>query len=148
MRLALGRAGRWRIVSLVLSENVVLAAAGCGDWRAPRDVGHSDVLRAVLDGRRRWGSRSSSRPVSTASTVLFAVGARCSRRVRWPFGFCPLALHLGRLLRARGASGGRARRPPDHGGLREVLMAVEVALAVIVLGVALLFLLRVCRMRG
>jgi predicted permease len=130
MRLALG-AGSWRIVRLLLTENVMLALAGAG----------LGVAIGV------WGTRAlGAMPLSIGlpinfetqvdlSGLAFAVtlGLVCGAI----FGAAP-ALQLARLdpqvaFRAGSAMSGRSR-------LRHALMAVQVALALVVLVAAGLFL--------
>jgi predicted permease len=129
VRRALG-AGRLRIVSLLLTENLVLAvmAAGLGALLA---VWGSNALRAVpLPG----GLPIRFQTTVDATGLLFAIllGVACGL----VFGLAP-ALQLARLdpqhvLRSGASSEGRSR-------LRSTLVAAEVALALVVLVVAGLF---------
>jgi predicted permease len=131
VRLAVG-AGPWRVVRLLLMENLVMALLAA-------------VLGAVL---AVWGSQAlrAGQMLTTAFPVRFQTGvdavtlafaaglAVCCALV---FGAVP-ALHLARVdpLRAlRAGAGGTATR----GLLRNALMAGEVALALVVLLVAGLF---------
>ena len=130
MRLALG-AGPWRIVRLLLVENLLLALAGAG--------------LGVAIGM--WGTRAMSAvPLTIGLPINFethvdlggllfaaALGLACGGI----FGAAP-ALHLARLdpqlaFRTGSSPGGRSR-------LRNGLMAVQVALALMVLVAAGLFL--------
>lgn len=130
MRLALG-AGSWRIVRLLLAENLMLALAG--------------AALGVAIGV--WGTRAlSAVPLTIGLPINFethvdlggllfaaALGLACGGI----FGAAP-AVHLARLdpllaFRAGASPGGRSR-------LRNSLMAVQVALALMVLVAAGLFL--------
>jgi predicted permease len=136
-RLALG-AGRWRVISLVLSECVVLAGAGAALGVLIAAWG-TDALRAV-PMPSPMGMTVRFQTGIDGVTVLFAAALGLASALM--FGL-PAALHLSR---SSAASSGRLRasasasQAPTRSGLRDVLMAVEVALAVIVLGVAALFL--------
>jgi predicted permease len=129
MRLALG-AGRWRVASLLLTENLMLALMGAA-LGAAIAVWATDALRAV--------------PMITAVPVKFvtrvdalglafaaALGVVCGLI----FGIGP-ALQLARVdpqtaLRAGSRSAGRST-------LRNALMGVEVGLAMVVIMAAALF---------
>ena len=130
MRLALG-AGPWRIVSLLLVENMMLALIGAG----------LGVAIGV------WGTRAlAAMPLTIGFPINFethvdmaglvfavALGILCGAI----FGAAP-AFQLARLdpqlaLRAGSAPGGRSR-------LRNALMAIQVTLALVVLVAAGLFL--------
>ena len=130
LRLALG-GSRARIASLLLTENVVLAFAGvCAGvlvaWWGTRALSVRDVgigvpvsLETSLDG----------------ASVLFASALGALSGIG--FGLAP-ALHLSRVdpqssLRSGATAGGRSR-------FRQGLMALQVALAAIVLVAAGLFL--------
>ncbi len=129
VRMALG-AGRWRVASLLLTENLVLAILGAG-------IG---VLVAL------WGSQAlraipiyTGLPVRLQTGVDLAglsfalgLGILCGLM----FGVAP-AIKLARLdslraLRPGSIAGGRSR-------LRNALMGTEVGLALVVLIVAALF---------
>ncbi len=130
VRLALG-AGRWRIVSLLLSENLMLALIGAGLGAAVAAWG-TGALRAVpLIGAFPIRFQTSLDMVGLGFAV--ALGVVCGLT----FGAAP-ALQLARIdpqttLRSGMRTAGRST-------LRNVLMAVEVGLAVVVLLVAALFL--------
>ena len=130
MRLALG-AGPWRIVSLLLAENMMLALIGAG----------LGVAIGV------WGTRAlAAMPLTIGFPINFethvdmaglvfavALGILCGAI----FGAAP-AFQLARLdpqlaFRAGSAPGGRSR-------LRNALMAIQVTLALVVLVAAGLFL--------
>jgi predicted permease len=131
VRLAVG-AGSWRIVRLLLVENAVLglSAAVIGSLIA---MWGTSALRAMPLLTTQFPVRFQT-SVNSGS-LLFAVGLGLACAV--VFGAAP-AIQLARVdpqtaLRRGGASG-------PTGGLRSVLMAVEVALAVVVLVAAGLFL--------
>ena len=132
VRLALG-AGPWRVTSLLLMENVLLALVGAALGGAIAFWG-TTTLSAMPPLRVR-GIPISFETHVDATSFLFtlALGLGCGLI----FGLAP-ALQLARLdpqmtLRA-GAS------TPPRSRLRNTLMAVEVALAVVVLLAAGIFL--------
>jgi predicted permease len=132
LRLALG-AGRWRVASLLLTESLVLALAGAALGGAIAWWG-TGLLSSMPPMRVRGipiSFDTSLDGLSLAFTI--ALGLICGL----VFGLAP-ALQLARLdpqttLRA-GAS------TPPRSALRNGLMAVEVALAVVVLVAGGLFL--------
>jgi predicted permease len=131
VRLALG-AGRWRIVRLLLIENLILAAAGALLGAAVGFWG-TDAFRAIPAVRVRGipivFHTSFDAAAAAASAVL---GVGCGLIV----GAAP-ALQLARLdptLAVRTGS-----NTPARGWLRRVLMATEVGIAVVVLVVAASF---------
>ncbi len=131
VRLALG-SGRARVVSLLLCESLIMSIAGAllGALLA---VWGTEALRAV-PFPTPMGIKVQFQTGVDATTLLFAVGLGIVSAAI--FGVAP-ALQLARqntslALRASAGVGGRAR-------MRDVLMVVEVALAMIVLIVASLF---------
>jgi predicted permease len=132
VRLALG-AGPWRVASLLLMENVLLALLGAGLGGAIALWG-TTTLSAMPPLRVRGIPISFETHVdATSFAFTLALGLACGLI----FGLAP-ALQLARLdpqltLRA-GAS------TPPRSRLRNTLMAVEVALAVVVLLAAGIFL--------
>lgn len=138
IRLAIG-AGRWRIVSLLLSESFLLAALGAALGIALALWG-TEAIRAV--------------PMPTAFPIrfqteldliscLFAAGLGVASALA--FGLAP-ALQFARIdpqssIRRGGAGGGGQGRLP----LTHVFMAVEVGLALVVLALAAVFLERFAR---
>ena len=132
MRLALG-AGRWRVVSLILTENMLLALAGAAVGAAIAAWG-TQLLNAMPPLRVR-GIPVSFETSIDWGTAAFAAAAGVLCGI--VFGLAP-ALQLARLdaqhaLRSTAATPRRSR-------LRHVLMAAEVALAVMVLVAAAIFL--------
>ena len=130
VRLALG-AGSWRILRLLLMENLLLglAAAAVGVLIA---LWGTNALRAVPVLTTQFPVRFQTD--LDAQTLAFAVGLGIVAALI--FG-TPPAIQLARLspqFVLRTGSGLTAR-----GGMRTVIMAVEVALAAIVLVVAGLF---------
>ena len=131
-RLALG-AGRWRIVSLLFSESLLLAALGSA----------LGVLIAM------WGSgamRAVPMPTPAGLTIRFETGVDAvtlgfavllGLASAVLFGALP-ALQLSRLTPNLSARAGVT--PPGRSPLRDSFMAVEVALALVVLVVASVFL--------
>ncbi len=130
IRLAMG-AGRWRIASLFMTEAVLLALMGAGLGAILAAWG-TDALRAVpMPGMVPIRFQTSVDELSLAFTAVLGVvsGILC--------GLGP-ALHLARQepltsMRAGSAAGGRS-------GIRDTLMVLEVALALVVLVVASVFL--------
>jgi predicted permease len=130
IRLAIG-AGRWRIASLLMTEAVVLALMGAALGAVLASWG-THALRAVpMPGMVPIKFQTSVDELSLAFTAALGLvaGVLC--------GLAP-ALHLSRQepltsMRAGSAAGGRS-------GIRDTLMVVEVALALVVLVVASVFL--------
>ena len=130
VRVALG-AGRWRIVSLVLSENMLLAflAAALG---AAFAVWGTTALRMVpMIGAFPILFHTSVDGFTLAFAIL--LGAACGLI----FSAAP-AIHLARLDPQDGLRASPSSAP--RSGARKVLMAVEVGLATVVLIAAALFL--------
>jgi predicted permease len=130
VRLALG-AARWRVVRLLLTEHLMLALTGAA-LGALIAVWATDAMRAVpLIGAFPIKFQTSVDATGLAFAML--LGIACGLI----FGVAP-ALQLGRVdpqvaLRAGARSAGRS-------GVRNVLMAVQVGLATVVLVAAALFL--------
>jgi predicted permease len=130
--LALG-AGRARVMRLVLIENLVLAltGAGLGAWLA---VWGTNALRAVPLPTPGGLELTFFTPVDGMS-VLFAcgLGVLCGLMISLPPAWQLARIDPAISLRIAGASA--ARRP-----MRDILLALEAALAIVVLVVAALFL--------
>ena len=130
VRVALG-AGRWRIASLVLSENMLLALLGAGLGAAIAVWGTTALRVAPMIGAfpLRFPTRVDE------FTLGFAVllGAACGSI----FSAAP-AVHLARLDPQEGLRSSSNTPPRSHA--RKVLMGVEVSLAMVVLIAAALFL--------
>ena len=130
VRLALG-ASRWRVASLLLTENLVLALAGAA-LGAAIAAWATDAMRAVpIIGAVPIKFQTSL----DAGSLVFAaaLGAACGLI----FGIAP-ALQLARVdpqaaLRAGARTAGRS-------GMRNALMGIEVGLALVVLLAAAMFL--------
>jgi predicted permease len=129
--LAIG-ASRWRIVRLVLLENVMLAVVGAGAG-ALMAVWGTSALRAV-PLPSPGGLELSFHTAVDAYTVLFAstLGVLCGLVIGLPAGLHLSRLGAGAVMRA-GAS------VTSRSGIREAFLALEVALAVVVLFVAAAF---------
>jgi predicted permease len=129
VRLALG-AGRWRVVRLVLAENLVLGLIGGGLGAALAAWGttalRSVPMTAALPIRFQTGVDGAG----LAFAVLLGLGSGLL------FGLAP-ALQLARIDPQRALHAG-ARIGP-RGRLQGVLMGAEAALALVVLVVAALF---------
>jgi predicted permease len=130
VRLALG-AGRWRIASLVLSENLLLALLGAGLGAAFAVWGTTALRLAPLIG---------AFPIQFQTgvdrfTLVFAMllGVLCGLIFS-----TPPALHLARLDAQDALRSGFNTAPRSRA--RKLLMGVEVALAMAVLIAAALFL--------
>ena len=132
VRLALG-APRWRIASLLLTENVLLAFLG-GALGAAIAWWGTTMLSAMPPLRVR-GIPVSFETHTDMTALLFAIalGAGCGVI----FGLAP-ALQLARVDAQQALRSG-ANTPP-RSRVRNMLMAVEVALAVMVLVAAGIFL--------
>jgi predicted permease len=130
VRLALG-AGPWRVAALLLTEHLMLAMLGSA-LGAAIAVWATDALRAVpIIGGFPIRFQTNLDAVSLAFTLLLGGGCGII------FGLAP-ALQLSRVdpqtaLRSGTRSAGRSR-------LRNVLMGVEVGLAIVVLLAAALFM--------
>src|SRR5260221_1870174 len=132
VRLALG-AGRWRIVSLLLVESILLALAGAALGGAIAIWG-TTTLSAMPPLRVRGIPVSFETHVDAMSLAFtMALGLACGLI----FGLAP-AWQLARLDPQRTLRAGASTPPRSR--LRTTLMALEVALAVVVLLAAGLFL--------
>jgi predicted permease len=130
VRVALG-AGRWRIVSLVLSENMLLALLGVGLGAAMAVWGTTALRIAPM-----IGAFPILFPTKVdAFTLTFAIllGIACGLI----FSAAP-AVHLARLDPQDGLRS--SSNTPPRSRARKVLMGVEVGLAMVVLIAAALFL--------
>jgi predicted permease len=132
MRIALG-AGRWRVASLLLAENALLALAGAAGGAAIAVCG-TGMLNAMPPLRVR-GIPVSFETSVDLMTIGFSLllGLACGLA----FGLAP-ALQLARLDAQQALRAGASTPPRSR--LRNALMAVEVALAVTVLVAAGMFL--------
>jgi predicted permease len=131
IRLAMG-AGRWRIVTLLLTEHLLLALMGAGLGTLIAVWG-SDALRNVPMPTPAGITIRFETQVDAVSLGFAAVLGFVSGLL---FGLAP-ALQLARLapqraLRSAASPGGRSR-------MRDALMAVQVAIALVALVVAALF---------
>jgi predicted permease len=130
VRVALG-AGRWRIVSLVLSENMLLALLGAGLGAAMAVWGTTALRIAPM-----IGAFPILFPTKVdAFTLAFAIllGTACGLI----FSAAP-AVHLARLDPQDGLRS--SSNTPPRSRARKALMGVEVGLAMVVLIAAALFL--------
>jgi len=130
VRVALG-AGRWRIASLVLSENMLLAFTGAGLGAAFALWGTTALRIAPM-----IGAFPILFPTKVdAFTLAFAIllGIACGLIFS-----APPALHLARLDPQDGLRS--SSNTPPRSRARKVLMGVEVGLASVVLIAAALFL--------
>jgi predicted permease len=132
MRLALG-AGRWRVASLLLAENSLLALAGAAAGAALAAWG-TGMLNAMPPLRVR-GIPVSFETSVDLMTLSFAIllGLACGIA----FSLAP-ALQIVRLDAQQALRSGATTPPRSR--LRNTLMALEVALAVTVLVAAAMFL--------
>jgi predicted permease len=130
VRVALG-AGHWRIISLVLSENMLLALLGATLGAAIAVWGTTALRVAPMIGA--FPIRFQTRV--DAFTLAFAIllGVACGLI----FSAAP-AVHLARLDPQDGLRSSSNTSPRSRA--RKVLMGVEVALAMVVLIAAALFL--------
>jgi predicted permease len=130
VRVALG-AGRWRIVSLVLSENMLLAALGVCLGAAMAVWGTTALRLAPMIGAFPILFQTRVDELTLAFAIL--LGAGCGLI----FSAAP-AVHLIRLD-PQDALRSSSNTPP-RSRARKVLMGVEVGLAMVVLIAAALFL--------
>lgn len=129
VRLAIG-AGRWRLVRAVLTENVVLSLMGAA-LGAVVAVWATETLRTI-DISGNMPIRFQTRVDAIGFAFTGALGLLCGLF----FGAAP-AFHLARVDPLRAIRTGSVLAGP--GRLRNVLMGAEVALALVVLVVATLF---------
>jgi predicted permease len=130
VRVALG-ADRWRIVSLVLSENMLLALLGAGLGAALAVWGTTALRVAPMIGSFPILFQTKVDEFTLALAIL--LGAACGLI----FSAAP-ALHLSRLDPQDGLRS--SSNTPPRSRARKVLMGVEVGLAMVVLIAAALFL--------
>ncbi len=130
VRVALG-AGRWRIVSLVLSENMVLAFLGAGLGAAFAVWGTTALRVAPIIGAFPILFQTSVDKFTLAFAIV--LGVACGLLFS-----APPAVHLVRLDTQEGLRG--TSSTPPRSRTRKVLMGVEVGLAMVVLIAAALFL--------
>ena len=130
VRVALG-AGRWRIVSLVLSENMLLALLGAGLGAAIAVWGTTALRMAPMIGRFPILFQTRVDELTLAFAML--LGAACGLL----FSAAP-AIHLARLDPQDGLRS--SFNTPLRSRARKVLMGMEVGLAMVVLIAAALFL--------
>ena len=130
VRVALG-AGRWRIVSLVLSENILLALLGTSLGVAFAVWGTTALRVAPMIGAFPILFQTRVDEYTLALAIL--LGAACGLI----FSAAP-AIHLARLDPQDGLRSNS--NTPPRSRARKVLMGVEVGLAMVVLIAAALFL--------
>src|SRR5437879_5541879 len=130
VRVALG-AGRWRIVSLVLSENMLLALLGAGLGAAIAVWGTTALRMAPMIGA--FPILFATRVDELTLAFAMLLGAACGLI----FGVAP-TVHLARLDPQDGLRSSPNTAPRSRA--RKVLMGVEVGLAMVVLIAAALFL--------
>jgi predicted permease len=130
VRVALG-AGRWRIISLVLSENLLLAMLGASLGAAIAVWGTTALRVAPIIGSFPILFQTRVDGLTLAFAIL--LGALCGLI----FSALP-ALHLARLDPQAGLRS--SSNTPLRSRARKVLMGVEVGLAMLVLIAAALFL--------
>jgi predicted permease len=130
VRVALG-AGRWRIISLVLSENMLLALLGAGLGAAFAVWGTTALRVAPLIGAFPVQFQTGVDQFTLAFAML--LGAVCGLI----FSAAP-AVHLARLDPQDGLRS--CSNTPPRSRARKVLMGAEVGLATVVLIAAALFL--------
>jgi predicted permease len=130
VRVALG-AGRWRIVSLVLSENMLLALLGTSLGAAIAVWGTTALRVAPMIGT--FPIQFPTRVDEFTLAFAMLLGAACGLI----FSAAPAA-HLVRLDPQEGLRS--SSNTPPRSRARKVLMGVEVGLAMVVLIAAALFL--------
>jgi len=130
VRVALG-ATRWRIVSLVLSENMLLALLGAGLGAAIAVWGTTALRVAPMIGAFPIQFQTRVDGLTLAFAML--LGAACGLI----FSAAP-AVHLARLDPQGGLRS--SSNTPPRSRARKVLMGVEVGLAMVVLIAAALYL--------
>jgi len=130
VRMALG-AGRWRIASLVLSENMLLAFLGAGLGAAFAVWGTTALRLAPMIGAFPILFQTRVDEFTLAFAIL--LGIACGLI----FSAAP-AVHLAKLDPQEGLRSGSNTAPRSRA--RKVLMGAEVGLAMVVLIAAALFL--------
>lgn len=130
VRVALG-AGRWRIVSLVLAENMLLAFLGASLGAALAVWGTTALRMAPMIGAFPILFQTRVDELTLAFAILLGVGCGLL------FSAAP-AVHLARLDPQAGLRS--SSNTPPRSRARKALMGVEVGLAMVVLIAAALFL--------
>jgi len=130
VRVALG-AGRWRIISLVLSENMLLALLGTSLGAAIAVWGTTALRVAPMIGAFPILFQTRVDAFTLAFALLLGVAGGLI------FSAAP-AIHLARLDPQEGLRS--SSNTPPRSRARKVLMGVEVGLAMVVLIAAALFL--------
>ena len=124
LRSALG-AGRSRLIRQLLTESLLIAAIGGVVGLALADIGVRALLALSPSGLRRAGA------IAIDSTV-FAFGLGVTTLIGLAFGLIP-ALHAARSDPHRDLQHGSRRSAGGHRRTRNVLVIVEVALALVLL---------------
>jgi predicted permease len=138
VRLAVG-ASRWRVVAVVLTENVVLALVGAA-LGAVIAVWATEALRTIdMPGNMPFKFQTRVDALGFGFATLLGLGCGLI------FGAAP-ALHLARIDPQRAIRAGAPLTAPHR--MRSTLMGVQVALALVVLVVASLFIRSFARTRG
>ncbi|MGD0305030.1 MAG: ABC transporter permease [Candidatus Acidiferrales bacterium] len=137
-------AGRGRIIRQLLTESVILALAGGLAGLAVAEIGLRVLESAMPEALVFLSFRHVASIAMNGRVYLFAFGVSCLAGVL--FGFAPAFSAERGDLNATLKEGGRNATQAKGNRLRQVLVATEIALAMVVLSGAALMVVSVARL--